>query len=194
GAEIGLSDTAMMLHQGLHQFAKDVMRPIGQKLDRMKAREVIAEGSTFWKFREGYKNFGINLAALTTFDPQEIPTIFSVVFEELGYGDAGLSISSGVDFLPHYIAFKLGNDFVAKTYDESLIGCWAITEPDHGSDSLDASGRIFNPEGDYGTPGCVAEITDGKIIINGQKSAWVSNGPIAELGILYCAVKTKSGK
>lgn len=194
GAEIGLSETANMLHTSLHEFAKKHMRPIGQTLDRMKAEEVIAKGSPFWDFRAGYANFGINVEALSNFASEDIPNIFAVVFEELGYGDAGLAISTGVDLLPHYIAFKYGNDFVAKTYDESLIGCWAITEPDHGSDSLDAEGRAFNPKGDYGTPGCVAEITDGKIIINGQKSAWVSNGPIAELAILYCSVKTKSGK
>lgn len=194
GAEIGISETALMLHQGLHDFAKNQMRPIGQALDRMKAEEVIAEGSPFWDFRKGYANFGINMGALSSFTPEDIPTIFAVVFEELGYGDAGLAISTGVDLLPHYMAYKFGNDFVAKTYDESLIGCWAITEPDHGSDSLDAEGRAFNQSGTYGTPSCVAKITDGKIIINGQKSAWVSNGPIAELAILYCSVKTKDGK
>lgn len=193
GAEIGLSETASMLHNGLHDFAKNHMRPIGQALDKMKAEDVIAEGSPFWDFRKGYSQFGINMEALTTFPPEDIPTIFAVVFEELGYGDAGLAVSTGVDLLPHYIAAKYGNDFVAKTYDESLIGCWAITEPDHGSDSLDAEGRAFNHGGCYGTPGCVAEITDGKVIINGQKSAWVSNGPIAELAILYCSVKTKDG-
>lgn len=194
GAEIGLSETASMLHQNLHEFAKDYMRPIGQALDRMKAEEVIAKGSPFWDFREGYAKFGINVDALSTFPPEDIPNIFAVVFEELGYGDAGLAISTGVDLLPHYMAYKYGNDFVAKTYDESLIGCWAITEPDHGSDSLDPEGRVFHVDGKYGRPGCVAEMTDGNIIINGQKSAWVSNGPIAELAILYCAVKTKSGE
>lgn len=194
GAEVGLSETASMLHSGLHDFAKNQMRPIGQSLDRMTAEEVISEGSPFWDFREAYATFGINMEALSSFPPEDVPNVFSVVFEELGYGDAGLAISTGVDLLPHYMAYKFGNAFVAKTYDESLIGCWAITEPDHGSDSLDAGGRAFDQSGTYGTPGCVAEITDGKIIINGQKSAWVSNGPIAELAILYCSVKTKSGK
>lgn len=193
GAEIKLPEPAAMLHTSLHDFAKKQMRPIGQQLDKLTAEEVIAPGSPFWDFRKGYAQFGINMAALTTFPSEDIPTIFSIVFEELGYGDAGLAISTGVDFLPHYIASKYGNDFVAKTYDESLIGCWAITEPDHGSDCLDAEGRSFHHGGSYGTPGCVAEITDGNIIINGQKSAWVSNGPIAELAILYCSIKTKAG-
>ncbi|PWA12063.1 acyl-CoA dehydrogenase [Pueribacillus theae] len=194
GAEIGLYETASALQTQLNDFAKNKMRPIGQTLDRLSAEKVIAEESQFWEFRKQYTQFGINVEALATFAPEDIPDIFCVIFEELGYGDAGLAISTGVDLLPHYMASKFGNDFVAKKYDESLIGCWAITEPDHGTDSLDPEGRAFQKGGDYGTPGCSAEITDGKIIINGQKSAWVSNGPIAELAILYCQVKTKDGK
>src|SRR5699024_7986881 len=191
GAEVGLSETASMLQTELHDFAKNKMRPIGQALDKLKAEEVIAKESQFWEFKRQYAQFGINMKALESFAPEEMPDIVCVVFEELGYGDAGLAISTGVDLLPHYMAAKYGNDFVAKTYDESLIGCWAITEPDHGTDSLDPEGRAFHKGGNYGRPGCSAEITDGKIIINGQKSAWVSNGPIAELAILYCSVKTK---
>lgn len=193
GAEIGLSETASMLQTQLHEFAKAVMRPTGQALDKLSAEQVIAKDSQFWEFKKQYAQFGINMQALQSFSPEDVPDIFCIVFEELGYGDAGLAISTGVDLLPHYMAAKFGNDFVAKTYDESMLGCWAITEPDHGTDSLDAEGRIFQQENAYGRPGCIAEITDGKIIINGQKSAWVSNGPVAELAILYCLVKTKSG-
>lgn len=194
GAEIGLSETATALQKQLSNFAKNRMRPIGQTLDKMQAKEVIAEDSPFWDFRKEFTQFGLSVSTLQGFPADEIPDIMTVIFEELGYGDAGLAISVGVDILPHYMAMKFGNDFVAKTYDESLIGCWAITEPDHGTDSLDPEGRIFHETGDYGTPGCFVEITDGKIIINGQKSAWVSNGPIADLAILYCPVKTKDGK
>lgn len=193
GAEVGLSETALMLQTQLHDFAKNKMRSMGQALDKLKAEEVIARESQFWEFRNHYAQFGINMKALESFPLEEIPDIISIIFEELGYGDAGLAISTGVDLLPHYMAAKFGNVFVAKTYDESLIGCWAITEPDHGTDSLDPEGRTYHKGGNYGIPGCVAQITDGKIIINGQKSAWVSNGPVAQLALLYCSVKTKDG-
>ena len=178
---------------GAHGFADRVMRPAGRELDRLTAEEVIAPGSRLWAFRDAYAELGITVEALGGFPAEAMPDIFAILFEELGWGDAGLAISAGVDLLPHYMAAKFGNDFVAKTYSEELIGCWGITEPDHGSDSLDANGAIFHPEGRYGRPNCVAKITDGKVIISGQKSAWVSNGPIAELAILYCAAETGEG-
>lgn len=193
GAEMPLPDVVAGLHDVLHSFATDVMRPIGRELDRKSAQEVISEGSRFWEFREKYAALGIDMEAIAGFTPEELPIAFCVMFEELGWGDAGLAISSAVDLLPHYMAAKFGNDFVAKTYPESLIGCWGITEPDHGSDSLDATSAIFAAGGTYGRPNCVAKISDGKVRIRGQKSAWVSNGPIAELCILYCAAETKDG-
>lgn len=181
------------LQRSVHGLAEKVMRPIGRDLDRMSAEAVIAPGSPLWVFRDAYAQLGISMEALASFPPESMPEIFTVLFEELGWGDAGLAISAGVDLLPHYMAAKFGNDFVAKTYSESLIGCWGITEPDHGTDSLDANGAIFHAAGRYGRPNCVAKITDGKVIISGQKSAWVSNGPIAELAILYCAAETSEG-
>jgi len=193
GAEPPLDDLVAELQRSVHGFADKVMRPTGQHLDRLTAEEVIAPGSQLWDFRKAYAELGITVEAISSFPPEHMPEIFAILFEELGWGDAGLAISAGVDLLPHYMAAKFGSDFVAKTYSEDLIGCWGITEPDHGSDSLDANGAIFHPQGKYGRPNCVARITDGKIVISGQKSAWVSNGPIAELCILYCAAETSEG-
>lgn len=193
GTEPALSDIVGSLQTTVHAFAKKVMRPIGRHLDRLSAQEVVDKGSQLWEFRRAYAELGISVETLGTFPPEDMPAIFTILFEELGWGDAGLSISGGVDLLPHYMAAKFGNDFVAKTYPETLVGCWGITEPDHGSDSLDANGAIFHQGGNYGRPNCVARISDGKVTIRGQKSAWVSNGPIAELCILYCAAETSAG-
>lgn len=190
GAELPHDDMIEELRRGIHGIAEKVMRPIGAELDRLSAKDVVAEGSRLWEFREAYSQLGITVEALGAFPPEQIPDIFCLLFEELGWGDAGLCLSTGVDLLPHYMAAKFGNDFVARTYPETMIGCWGITEPDHGSDALDANRAIFHANGQYGRPNCVAKITDGKVIISGQKSAWVSNGPIAELAILYCAAET----
>lgn len=193
GAEPPLGDLVGELHRSVHGFAEKVMRPIGTELDRLTAEQVVAPDSRLWEFREAYAHLGITVEGLAGFPAEDMPAIFTILFEELGWGDAGLGISAGVDLLPHYMAAKFGNSFVAKTYSEDLIGCWGITEPDHGSDSLDANRAIFHPEGRYGSPNCVARITDGKITLTGQKSAWVSNGPIAQLAILYCAADTGQG-
>lgn len=193
GAEPPLPEIAAELQKSLHSFAEKVMRPIGTELDRLSADAVVDKSSRYWEFRRAYAELGINMETLASFSAEEMPHVFAILFEELGWGDAGLAISAGAGLLPHYMAAKFGNDFVARTYPESLIGSWGITEPDRGSDSIDPGGHAAHAAGKPNRPNCVARISDGKIVINGQKSAWVSNGPVADLCILYCAAETGSG-
>ena len=87
----------------------------------------------------------------------------------------------------------LGNDFLQGLAPDWKLGCWAITEPDHGSDMLDANRMIFDQRGTYGRPNCIATLRGDEVIINGQKSAWVSNGTIADVCILYCAADSGAG-
>ncbi len=193
GLDSELPDTVREVQETLRKFAVEVMRPIGAELDRMAPEDVIAEGSPYWDFRKQFLDFGLTVEAMSEMEPAEAGCLFAVAFEELGYGDAGLAISAGASMLPRYIAARMGNDTVVSKIPNDMLGCWGITEPDHGSDTLDASKQIFHPEGSYGRPNCVARITDGKVIINGQKSAWVSNGTIAEVCILFCAADTANG-
>ncbi len=193
GAEPPLPGIAAELQVSLHSFAEKVMRPIGQELDRLTAQQVIDKGSRFWEFREAFNGLGLDMATIGSLSAEELPHVFHILFEEMGWGDAGLAISAAAGMLPHYMSVKYGNTFIGQTYPETLIGCWPITEPDRGSDSLDPGQNIAHAAGKPNRPNCVAKITDGKIIINGQKSAWVSNGPVAQLAILYCAAETSSG-
>jgi acyl-CoA dehydrogenase len=75
----------------------------------------------------------------------------------------------------------------------SKIGCWATTEPGHGTDQLDPGRQIFQVGGEYGRPDCVATLSDDRVVINGRKADWISNGTIAEVCILYCAADTGRG-
>jgi alkylation response protein AidB-like acyl-CoA dehydrogenase len=71
------------------------------------------------------------------------------------------------------------------------IGCWAVTEPDHGSDSLAVTEKHFaspNPK-----PNCVARRDGDHFVVSGQKSAWVSNGTIATVATLFCTVDPSQG-
>src|SRR5436309_1403806 len=85
------------------------------------------------------------------------------------------------------------NQFLLERAPDSLIGCWGATEPEHGSEMLDFNKQIFNPQGIYGRPDCVAKLYDDKVVINGRKSDWISNGTIAQVCILYCAADTGNG-
>jgi alkylation response protein AidB-like acyl-CoA dehydrogenase len=133
------------------------------------------------------------MEAIAAMQPEELCVVFPLIFEELGWGDAGLAISAAAGILPAYMSAKFGRLDLLQKYPDTLLGCWAITEPNHGSDSLDASKQIFHAAGNYGRPDRSARITDGKVIINGQKSAWVSNAPVADVAILYCAAETDDG-
>jgi alkylation response protein AidB-like acyl-CoA dehydrogenase len=71
------------------------------------------------------------------------------------------------------------------------IGCWAVTEPDHGSDSLTVTERHFSDP--KLKPNCVATRAGDEYVINGQKAAWVSNGTIATVATLFCTIDPTQG-
>ena len=76
-----------------------------------------------------------------------------LIAEQLGYADAGLAISMGVSCLPFNMASLFPSpemQAMAKDFCEDregkMIGCWAITEPDHGTDwSLGGATRSAAP-------------------------------------------------
>lgn len=193
GAEPELSETVRMFQDSLHKFAADYLRPIGQKLDRLSPEAVIAPESAYWEARAKYLELGVSLDALGELPAAEQAKMFCVLFEELGWGDAGLAISFGAGALPAYLSLIFKNDYLRSLAPDDVLGCWAITEPDHGSDMLDPNRMIFHPEGSYGRPNCVATIRGDEVTLNGQKAAWVSNGSIAKVCILYCAADTGNG-
>ncbi|BAL24206.1 acyl-CoA dehydrogenase family protein [Azoarcus sp. KH32C] len=190
GAEPPLSETAAMILESLQRYAVEVMRPIGTRLDRMTPEEVAAADSPYWEARRKFVELGFGVEALLGFEPEERGKMMCLLFETLGWGDSGLAISFGAAMLPQYMCAVLGRDDLLKLYPDAVLGCWGITEPDHGSDSLDPNRMIFHPQGQYGRPNCWARIDGDEVVINGQKSAWVSNGTIADVCVLYCATDT----
>jgi acyl-CoA dehydrogenase len=193
GAEPPLTDVEAEFQETLRKFALKVMRPMGQQIDRMSAADIIAPESPFWEFRRKYLDLGIDLGALFEMPPEIRSRMFCIIFEELGYGDGGLAISAGASVLPQYLSALFGNKFLIERFPQELMGCWAITEPDHGSDMLDPNGMIRHPQSTFGRPNTVARFYKDRVVISGQKSAWVSNGTTADVCILYCAADTGDG-
>jgi alkylation response protein AidB-like acyl-CoA dehydrogenase len=117
-----------------------------------------------------------------------------LIAEELGWGDAGLAISLGVAGFHKMFAQMSGRPGLVERYggpDNRDIGCWAVTEPDHGSDSLAVTEPHF---GDAKLrANCIAERHGDEYVINGQKAAWVSNGTIADVATLFCTVDPSQG-
>jgi alkylation response protein AidB-like acyl-CoA dehydrogenase len=119
--------------------------------------------------------------------------------EEMGWGSADFAISIGVTSFPFSFAAMSGNPDLMKEVvvpfsqdrEGKYIGCWAITEPHHGSDSLLIGTDQFGAA-DSGFD-CTARLDGDEWVINGQKSAWVSNGTIATHACTFLSVDRAKG-
>jgi acyl-CoA dehydrogenase len=114
GAEPSLRREEQELQESGHRFAAEVMRPSGQQLDRMTPEEVIAENSPLWSVFKAFGQLGLGVDRMLKFEPEQMARIFCLVFEELGWGDAGLAISLGASMLPRLTAAKFGNQFLLE--------------------------------------------------------------------------------
>ncbi len=191
-----LSETEQAVRDTLRRFAEEVMRPIGKQLDTLTAEEAIAKDSPLWEAHSKYAELGISALALGGegdggLSPVEAARLGALSSEMMGWGDAGLAISFGVSSMPLTLAQMTGKQDVIDKFSSYKVGCWAITEPNHGSDLVDfgsTEGTNQNRRGD-----CVARRDGDNIIISGQKSSWVSNGTIAQMAALYCAYEDDKG-
>jgi alkylation response protein AidB-like acyl-CoA dehydrogenase len=191
-------ETRAMLNQ-VKNFSMEVMRPAGIQLDKLaNPEDVIAKGSALWDVFRGFRALGLHTMQITKalggMAEDNDPMTTVLIGEQLGYADAGLAISMGVSCMPfNYAAMfpipemqQLARDF-CDDKEGKMIGCWAITEPDHGTDwSLGKN----NPKCG---PSVKAVLNGEEYIINGEKSAWVSNGTIATHALLHVALDPSRG-
>jgi len=194
--EVGLSDTERSVWETVHRFAEEVMRPAGIKLDAMAdPNDVIARDSVLWEVHRKHRALGLDDLTGPNSDlpPAQQARLRCLISEEMGWGDSGLAISLGVAGFPKMLAQMSGKpDLVERFSAEDCIGCWPGTEPDHGSDMIYYMNKLdVEPPG---RPNCVARRDGDSFVINGQKSAWVSNGTIAKAGALFCTVDMGNGK
>lgn len=194
--DVGLTDTERAIRETAHRFAADVMRPAGVALDKLSPEGVIATDSPLWEVIRQHRALGLSAAETgdVNLSPIEQARMRYIVSEELGWGDAGLAIVFGVAGFPRMMAELSDNAELKDMIKDHLTGCWAITEPDHGSDGVDILGHAKAPGKDYGKPNVIARRQGDDFVISGQKSSWVSCGTIAEAAALFCAVDTGNDK
>jgi alkylation response protein AidB-like acyl-CoA dehydrogenase len=195
--DVGLTDEEREIRDVTHKFAAEVMRPAGAELDRLAdPADVVAQGSVLWKVFEQYQALG--LTSLETgegeVDPIVAARIQYLVNEELGWGDSGLAVGLSVCGFPGMFARLAGRPELIERFaspESREIGCWAITEPDHGSDSLAFDQPVFDDP--HIRPNCIATKEGDEYVIRGQKAAWVSNGSIATVATLFCTIDPSHG-
>ncbi len=197
-----LTDEGKAVLSEAKRFFREVWRPAAVKLDKLpRPEDVIAEDSIFWDvlrqtYQLGYNKMGfpVEMGGSGLRDP-----LASVMIaEEMGYASADLAICLGVCSMPFSMAMASPHPDLkemvrqyAEDTEAKMIGCWAITEPDHGSDWLYFDNE-HHRDPDY-IPQARAVLDGDHYIINGQKSAWVSNGTIASHAALFLNLDSSRG-
>ena len=108
---------------------------------------------------------------------------YGLIMQEIERGDSGVRSTSSVQSsLVMYPIWKYGNEAQRKKYLPKLasgewMGCFGLTEPDHGSNP---SGMVtnFKDEGDH-------------YLLNGAKM-WISNAPFAQVAVVWA--KDENGR
>lgn len=194
--DANLTETERAVQETAHRFAAEVMRPAGITLDKMTPEDAIAEGSVLWDVFKKFASLGLNAQALaedSAMAPEETARMQAIITEEMGWGDSGLACALGVARMPELFATMTGNPELIEKFSGDRIGCWAGTEPNHGSDFVDFDEVINASEAKRSRSDCIARIDGNSFVIEGQKAAWVSNGTIAETAALFCAVDMGDG-
>jgi acyl-CoA dehydrogenase len=195
-----LSEEEQAVRDVARRFAADVLRPVGVQLDQVPdPADVVAPASPLWDTFRKYRELQLGTVdpEMAVANPAQVARMRFLISEQLGWGDAGLAISLSVAGFHTWFAQLSGRTELIERYatpDNADIGCWAITEPDHGSDVVMAAhhsdGRFLNART---RANCTAHRDGDDYVINGQKAAWVSNGTIATVATLFCAIDTGNG-
>jgi alkylation response protein AidB-like acyl-CoA dehydrogenase len=197
---IELTDEQIAIKEETHKFSKEVLRPASIELDKMDPEDVI-KSDVFWDaMKKGY-----DLGYHTIFIPDIYgglatdPLETHIVLEELAWGSVDFAIGLGVSCFPAFFASMVPDERLIEEIiepfceckDASIIGCWGITEPEHGTDTL----CPFTPQ--FTDPNISGQVTarlDGEEwVIDGQKAAWVSNGTIATHTLAYLTIDPSKG-
>ena len=108
---------------------------------------------------------------------------YGIIMQELERGDSGIrSMASVQGSLVMYPIYKFGSEeqrrkYLPKLASGDMIGCFGLTEPNHGS----------NPGGMMTT---IREDGD-HVILNGAKM-WITNSPVADVAVVWA--KDENGK
>lgn len=167
-----LTDEERMVRDAAHSFARERLLPgiieanRHEKFDRSLMREMGEQGllgSTI----HGYGCAGVSHVA------------YGLVAKEVEWVDSGyrsaLSVQSSLVMHPIYsfATDAMKEKYLPKLATGELVGCFGLTEPDHGSDPGGMKTRATKVDGGYK--------------ISGSKT-WITNSPIADVAVVWAKV------
>lgn len=110
-------------------------------------------------------------------------TAYGIMMQELERGDSGVRSTASVQgSLVMFPIYKFGSEeqkmkYLPKLATGEWMGCFGLTEPNHGSDPAGMESR-FTDAGDH-------------VILNGAKM-WISNSPFAQVAVVWA--KNEAGE
>ena len=172
-----LSDEHKMVRDATREFVKRDISPIieeaAQKAEFPKqVLKGLAEIGAFGPYiPEEYGGAGLDQIS------------YGLIMQEIERGDSGIRSTASVQSsLVMYPIFKYGTEdqkkkFLPKLASGEMIGCFGLTEPDHGSNPGGMTTN-FKDKGDH-------------YLLNGAKM-WISNSPFADIAIVWA--KNEEGR
>ncbi|KAA0013664.1 acyl-CoA dehydrogenase [Billgrantia pellis] len=164
-----LDEDERMVHQTAHDYCQDKLMPRVLEANRHERfdREIMNEmgelgllGATL----DGYGCAGMNYVS------------YGLIAREVERVDSGYRSAMSVQSsLVMYPIHAFGNDAQREKYLPKLatgewVGCFGLTEPDHGSDPGNMSTRAVRTENGWR--------------LNGTKT-WITNSPIADVFVIW---------
>ena len=183
--------------QGVDYYAIDELLTEEHKLIRDAARQWVKQ-EVSPEIEEAYEKAVFpqkwikGLAEIGAFGPYipqqyggpELDQIaYGLLMQELERGDSGLRSTASVQSsLVMYPIWQYGSEeqkmkYLPKLAAGEMIGCFGLTEPDHGSNPGGMTSN-FKEDGDH-------------VILNGAKM-WISNAPFADIAVVWA--KSESGR
>ena len=171
-----LTEEERMIRETAHQYAQKQLAPRvlnafrNEHTDIEIFKEMGALGLLGVTIPEEYGGAGFNYVA------------YGLVAREVEYVDSGyrsmMSVQSSLVMVP---IFEFGTEEQKRKYlprlaSGELIGCFGLTEPDHGSDPGSMASRAIKVDGGY--------------LLTGNK-IWITNSPIAAVFVVWA--KTEDG-
>jgi len=165
-----LTDEHKMVRDATREFVKREVSPI------------IEEAAQNAKFPKQLINGLAEIGAFGPYIPEEYggagldQISYGLIMQEIERGDSGIRSTASVQSsLVMYPIFKYGTEeqkkkFLPKLASGKMIGCFGLTEPDHGSNPGGMTTN-FKDEGDH-------------YLLNGAKM-WISNSPFADIAIVW---------
>lgn len=166
-----------------------MIRDASQEWVKREISPIIEEACQKAKFPQQIVKGLASIGAFGPYIPEEYggagldQMSYGLIMQELERGDSGVRSTASVQSsLVMYPIYKFGNEEQRKKYLPKLasgeyLGCFGLTEPDHGSNP---GGMVTNIKdmGDY-------------YLLNGAKM-WISNAPYANVAVVWA--KDESGR